>query len=203
MGSVRLLETQEFFFLPKNDVLETNMQTFCVIKPLLVPFCHLFLIKNWEGAFTFFIWVKIFHSFWAEPIARWGIIGRSPWLVSRDPSYARTHSGEMMSDLERWRLAALTTTRAFNIRINMVGISTILHYGKNNTLIRLPGCAGWSASLLFAYGINRFCHDMAHFEPQHDKTKKLASAPSEDSESDQPGHPPSLIRVFAVCSMGR
>ena len=39
------------------------------------------------------------------------------------------------------------------------------------------------------------------FEPPHDKTNKMASAPSEDS--DQPGHPPSLIRVFAVRSMGR
>ena len=34
------------------------------------------------------------------------------------------------------------------------------------------------------------------FEPRHDKTNKM-SAPSEDS--DQPGHLPSLIRVFAVC----
>ena len=33
-------------------------------------------------------------------------------------------------------------------------------------------------------------------EPPHDKTNKVACAPSEDSE--QPGHPPSLIRVFAV-----
>ena len=33
--------------------------------------------------------------------------------------------------------------------------------------------------------------------PPHDKTYKMACAPSEDS--DQPGHPPSLIRVFAVC----
>ena len=33
-------------------------------------------------------------------------------------------------------------------------------------------------------------------EPQHDKTNKMACVPSEDS--DQPGHPPSLIRVFAV-----
>ena len=31
-------------------------------------------------------------------------------------------------------------------------------------------------------------------EPPHDKTNKMAYAPSEDS--DQPGHPPSLIRVF-------
>ena len=34
------------------------------------------------------------------------------------------------------------------------------------------------------------------FEPAHDKTNKMACAPSQDS--DQPGHPPSLIRVFAV-----
>ena len=35
-----------------------------------------------------------------------------------------------------------------------------------------------------------------NFEPPHDKTNKMACAHSEDS--DQPGHPPSLIRVFAV-----
>ena len=34
-------------------------------------------------------------------------------------------------------------------------------------------------------------------EPPHDKTNEMIWAPSEDS--DQPGHPPSLIRVFAVC----
>ena len=33
-------------------------------------------------------------------------------------------------------------------------------------------------------------------EPPHDKTNKMACAPSEDS--DQPGHPPSLFRVLAV-----
>ena len=35
------------------------------------------------------------------------------------------------------------------------------------------------------------------FEPQHDKTNKMTCASSEDS--DQPGHPPSLIKVFTVC----
>ena len=34
------------------------------------------------------------------------------------------------------------------------------------------------------------------YEPPHDKTNKMACAPSQDS--DQPGHPPSLIRVFTV-----
>ena len=37
-------------------------------------------------------------------------------------------------------------------------------------------------------------------EPAHDKTYKMACVPSEDS--DQPVHPPSLIRVFAVRSVG-
>ena len=34
------------------------------------------------------------------------------------------------------------------------------------------------------------------YEPPHDKSNKMICAPSEDS--DQPGHPHSLIRVFAV-----
>ena len=34
-------------------------------------------------------------------------------------------------------------------------------------------------------------------EPPRGKTNKMACAPSKDS--DQPGHTPSLIRVFAVC----
>ena len=38
------------------------------------------------------------------------------------------------------------------------------------------------------------------FEPPYDKTNKMTFVPSEDS--DQPGHPPSLIRVFAERSMG-
>ena len=36
------------------------------------------------------------------------------------------------------------------------------------------------------------------FEPRHDKTNKMSVRPAKD----QPGHPPSLIRVFAVRSMG-
>ena len=34
------------------------------------------------------------------------------------------------------------------------------------------------------------------YKPVHDKTNNMTWAPSEDS--DQPGHPPSLIRVFTV-----
>ena len=39
-------------------------------------------------------------------------------------------------------------------------------------------------------------HNLDIIETFHDKTNKMACTPSENS--DQPGHPPSLIRVFAV-----
>ena len=48
---------------------------------------------------------------------------------------------------------------------------------------------------------DKFSHDEAPIkEPPHDKTNNVACAPSEDS--DQPGHPPRLIRVFTVRSIG-
>ena len=43
-------------------------------------------------------------------------------------------------------------------------------------------------------------HFCITYEPQHDKTSKMTCAPSEDS--DQPGLPPSLIRVFSVRPVG-
>ena len=39
-------------------------------------------------------------------------------------------------------------------------------------------------------------------ELPRDKTNKIICVPSKDSVSDQPGHLPNLIRVFAVLSMG-
>ena len=44
--------------------------------------------------------------------------------------------------------------------------------------------------------LGRNCFMFYPFELPHDKTNKMTCEPSEDS--DQPGHPPSLIRVFAV-----
>ena len=41
---------------------------------------------------------------------------------------------------------------------------------------------------------------LSECEPPHDKTNRMAFVPSEDS--DQPGHPASLIRVFIVRSVG-
>ena len=73
-----------------------------------------------------------------------------------------------------------------------------------NTLIRLCGCSDRSAYPLRSVCVStgRTCKFVGNHvsrikcEPAHDKTYKMACAPSEDS--DQPGHPPSLIRVFAV-----
>ena len=48
-----------------------------------------------------------------------------------------------------------------------------------------------------------FCEskkDPYKIEPPHDKTNKITCALSEDS--DQPGHPPSLISL-RLCSLGR
>ena len=85
-------------------------------------------------------------------------------------------------------------------------------------LIRLRGCAGWSVPLLFAYGINRFSHDVAHlcvkwwvwkvrywdvifktfkvYEPGHEKTCFISYA--NNKGTDQPAHLRSLISAFFV-----
>ena len=44
-----------------------------------------------------------------------------------------------------------------------------------NALFRLRGCAGWSAPLLFAYGINRFSHDVTQIVLRHCSEKLFVS----------------------------
>ena len=51
-----------------------------------------------------------------------------------------------------------------------------------------PHIYHWRLTVMFAY--------LTIIEPHRDKTNKMACAPSEDS--DQPGHPPSVSRVFPV-----
>ena len=60
----------------------------------------------------------------------------------------------------------------------------------------------WKCHLIFMYLVHEgTCINIRLYsnilEPPDDKTNKMACAPSENS--DQPGHPPSLTRVFAVC----
>ena len=66
-----------------------------------------------------------------------------------------------------------------------------------------PEQTAWMRRLIWAFAVcicpKTFLHgaaQMMQYEPAHDKTYKMACAPSKDS--DQPGHPPSLIRVVAV-----
>ena len=54
----------------------------------------------------------------------------------------------------------------------------------------------WAVLLARLFGLKNVPTVLGIYEPHRDKTNKMACAPSEDS--DQPGHPPSLIRVFAV-----
>ena len=61
--------------------------------------------------------------------------------------------------------------------------------------------AGSLEPTLFAYVISTLFTWVGSFEPPHDKTNTMICAPSDDS--DQPGQLPSLIRVFAVGSMGK
>ena len=88
--------------------------------------------------------------------------------------------------------------------------STSSFYIRNSKpLASLCSWAGQLESTLVANPEDRFSRDEAHimaerlralalksFEPPHDKTNKMACAPSKNS--DQPGQPPSLIRVLAV-----
>ena len=55
---------------------------------------------------------------------------------------------------------------------------------------------GWLQDLWGCQNISDVYGKHWKYEPPHDKTNKMICAPSEDSE--QPGHPPSLIRVIAV-----
>ena len=62
---------------------------------------------------------------------------------------------------------------------------------------RLSHCSSYRSLCETSLAIQVPAHsDHITFEPPHHKTNKMAYAPSEDS--DQPGHPPSLIRVFTV-----
>ena len=68
-------------------------------------------------------------------------------------------------------------------------------YGQTGRTCHFVGFV--TRRLIFLPLINGLTFDqLIRFEPHRDKTNKMACAPSE--ASDQPGHPPNLIRVFTV-----
>ena len=66
--------------------------------------------------------------------------------------------------------------------------SVISNSLRSNVLTKVLRPSFGTSKLSFAAGLRN--------GRPHDNTNKMECAPSEDS--DQPGHPPSLIRVFAV-----
>ena len=89
-------------------------------------------------------------------------------------------------------------------------VALCYHFSANLMLIWYAGSPGelmlWSAACGSLSEMPLWMTDVVHagspslFEPPHDKTNKISCVPSEDS--DQPEHPPSLIRVFTVRFMG-
>ena len=65
---------------------------------------------------------------------------------------------------------------------------SIINYGS--------GDLNTSATLVCKHVLHVLKCQVIQYERQHDKTNNIIRAPGEDS--DQPGHPPSLIWVFAV-----
>ena len=82
----------------------------------------------------------------------------------------------------------MTTVHHFPISINC----------KNKDFIKDNNQEKCIGELIQGNEISHPRHQMGN-EPPHDKTENDC-LPSEDS--DQPGHPPSLIRVFTVRFMG-
>ena len=62
--------------------------------------------------------------------------------------------------------------------LDSIAIILLRQRRKAKVLIRLRGCAGWSASLLFAYGIKKVFSWRGSYEPPHDKTNKMTVRPA-------------------------
>ena len=87
--------------------------------------------------------------------------------------------------------------------INLIGLFTKKKKKKKN-IISVHFCLSllFSNHIVSSFPLLLFAYFQLHslhlfiFEPPRDKTNKMACAPSEDS--DQPGHPPSLISLRCV-----
>ena len=65
---------------------------------------------------------------------------------------------------DRYKPVCVATEARWKLEISDMETRGIILSKQQTTkvLIRLRGCTGWSAPLLFAYGKNRFSHDAAH-----------------------------------------
>ena len=80
-----------------------------------------------------------------------------------------------------------------DITLTIISIQYGIPWRTKNSFFSLS-CRSWHV----IFSALKLCKTMLKYvhEPPHDKTNKMACSPSEDS--DQPGHLPSLLSVFAV-----
>ena len=78
-------------------------------------------------------------------------------LITRKPVF-----GVCDHDSLKPACSAIETSYGLEILVIASWCIVLSRQRTTKALIRQRGCAGWSAPLLLAYGINRFSHDAAH-----------------------------------------
>ena len=125
-------------------------------------------------------------------------------------SHAMRKLSSELRDQERLKPACSDSEASYSLEIlDIRSYRNCIMYGVNNKdadqtvqmgrLICVFVVRKCHKQLLSWCGSHNSCY-LLYFstnEPHREKTNKMAYAPSEDA--DQPGHPPSLIRVFTVC----
>ena len=113
--------------------------------------------------------------------------------------YMRTTKAQISLHIRAVWISAIVVLCLCSI-ISLVSISEISSLYPASMAAQAGLCLTWSQFLRTGFLVARlkWCYYTVckQHEPQHDKTNNVACVPSKDS--DQPGHLPSLIRVFAV-----
>ena len=110
----------------------------------------------------FYIGKTIHHFKWKE--RKTNFIVAMPDLAWHDMSLVIRKPVFGVCDQVRHKPSCAATEARWRLEISDIETRSIIlsRQWTTKVLIRLFGCAGWSAPLLFAYGINRFSHDMVH-----------------------------------------
>ena len=94
---------------------------------------------------------------WKSWICPWK---QNPHKDTLEPHHEKT----CLFDQVRLKPTCAAIEASYRLEISDIETRDIILSRQRTTkmLIRLCGCAGWSAPLWFAYGINRFSDDLAH-----------------------------------------
>ena len=127
-----------------------------------------------------------------------GIILKVP-----DPEIVECLSIRRMSPVSEIKMSLISGTISSlgdNV-INYIFVYCSAHFTFNNRMIKPDWETPAQHKLSFIRCFSKTHHSSNYRnEPPHDKTNNVAVRPAKTS--DQPGHPPSLIRVFPVRLMG-